>query len=102
MGFDGKNEAVEIVQRFEDWQRTGDERFWKTIVSPEFGDRADLSFRRSDIEDGNGSGNPAGLRLRTTTRNTPRFTFRYEAPVPKAFPTRFSRGCVREGIREIA
>ena len=42
IGFDGKNESAEIVQRLEDWQRAGDERLWKIIISPEFSDRADL------------------------------------------------------------
>ena len=49
MGFDGKNESAEIVQRLEDWQRAGDERLWKIIVSPEFGDRADLRKLTRDL-----------------------------------------------------
>src|SRR3984885_4866590 len=49
MGFDSKNEAAEIVHRLEDWQRAGDERLWKIIVSPEFGDRADLGKLTCDL-----------------------------------------------------
>jgi type IV secretory pathway VirD2 relaxase len=49
MGFDGKNESAEIVQRLEDWQRADDERLWKIIISPEFGDRADLRKLTRDL-----------------------------------------------------
>jgi hypothetical protein len=42
IGFDRKNDSGEIVRRLEDWQRAGDERLWKIIISPECGDRADL------------------------------------------------------------
>ena len=31
-----------IAERLEGWQRAGDDRLWRLIVSPEFGDRADL------------------------------------------------------------
>ena len=49
IGFDGKNESAEIVHRLEDWQRAGDERLWKIIISPEFGDRADLRKLTRDL-----------------------------------------------------
>ena len=87
MGFDGKNESAEIVQRLENWQKAGDERLWKIIISPEFGDRADLrkltrdlmSRMETDLERRSN-----GWRLLTTTRNTRTFTWRCEASVPKA------------------
>jgi type IV secretory pathway VirD2 relaxase len=41
-GFDGPGESIDIAARLESWQKAGDERFWKLIISPEFGDRADL------------------------------------------------------------
>ena len=36
------------------WQHAGDERMWKLIISPEFGERVDLPklTQRSDGEDG--------------------------------------------------
>jgi type IV secretory pathway VirD2 relaxase len=49
IGFDGNGESAEIAQRLESWQRAGDERLWKIILSPEFGDRADLKKLTSDL-----------------------------------------------------
>ena len=43
MGFSRENEAVDIAGQLQNWQAAGDQQFWKLIVSPEFGDRVDLS-----------------------------------------------------------
>jgi hypothetical protein len=42
VGFDGTRESIDIAARFETWQKAGDERIWKLIISPEFGERVDL------------------------------------------------------------
>ena len=86
MGFDLQGESIEIAERLESWQRAGDERLWKIIVSPEFGDRVDLRkltrdlcqrWRRISELRSN------GWRWRTTTRNTHTFTWHCEAWAPK-------------------
>ena len=41
-GFDAKESFVDIAQRLDTWQRAGDQRLFKLIISPEFGDRMDL------------------------------------------------------------
>src|ERR1700680_4932801 len=41
IGIDGKGEVAALAGRLESWQRAGDERLWKIIVSPEFGGGAD-------------------------------------------------------------
>ncbi len=41
-GFSRSEKGVDISQRLDGWQRAGDERLFKIIVSPEFGDRIDL------------------------------------------------------------
>jgi type IV secretory pathway VirD2 relaxase len=41
-GFDGNGESVDIAERLGRWQKANDERLWKLIISPEFGERADL------------------------------------------------------------
>ena len=46
IGFDAKGESADIPQRLETWQRASDERLWKIIISPEFGDRIDLKRHR--------------------------------------------------------
>jgi type IV secretory pathway VirD2 relaxase len=43
VGFSHESAGIDIAKQLESWQRGGDERLWKMIVSPEFGDRADLS-----------------------------------------------------------
>jgi type IV secretory pathway VirD2 relaxase len=41
-GFDDKIDALDMTAILDGWQRSGDERMWKLIVSPEFGERVDL------------------------------------------------------------
>ncbi len=43
VGFDGENDCIDIAKRLQSWQIAGDQQLWKLIVSPEFGDRIDLS-----------------------------------------------------------
>ena len=40
--FDEHGNSSDIASRTGQWQRAGDERLWKLIISPEFGDRTDL------------------------------------------------------------
>src|ERR1700721_614829 len=42
VGFSTTEESIDIAARLEGWQKADDERLWKLIVSPEFGDRVDL------------------------------------------------------------
>ena len=42
-GFDRAGEGIDIGARIESWQAARDQRFWKIIISPEFGDRVDLT-----------------------------------------------------------
>src|SRR5438128_3540212 len=41
-GFSRSEPGADIARRLETWQRAGDERLFKIIVSPEFGDRINL------------------------------------------------------------
>lgn len=41
-GFNQDGNAVEPSQALDGWQKAGDARLWKFIVSPEFGERVDL------------------------------------------------------------
>jgi type IV secretory pathway VirD2 relaxase len=49
VGFDGDEESIDIATRLEGWQKANDERLWKLIVSPEFGDRVDLKRLTRDL-----------------------------------------------------
>lgn len=41
-GFDRRGQPVELSKALAEWQQAGDARLFKIIVSPEFGERADL------------------------------------------------------------
>ncbi|MCP5056758.1 MAG: DUF3363 domain-containing protein [bacterium] len=41
-GFDAESDSVYLPDRFDSWQKAGDRRLWKMVVSPEVGDRIDL------------------------------------------------------------
>ena len=41
-GFDGTRTDINIASVLDSWQRAGDERLFKVIVSPEFGERLNL------------------------------------------------------------
>ncbi len=42
-GFTATEETVDVADRLDEWQSAGDERVFKLILSPEFGDRVDLT-----------------------------------------------------------
>jgi len=49
VGFDHTAGGVHLAARLESWQAAGDERLWKIIISPEFGERVDLSRLSRDL-----------------------------------------------------
>jgi len=48
-GFDATERGINIAARLDQWQSAGDERMWKLIVSPEFGDKMDLVQLTRDL-----------------------------------------------------
>jgi len=48
-GFDATERGINIAARLDQWQSAGDERMWKIIVSPEFGDKIDLVQLTRDL-----------------------------------------------------
>ena len=48
-GFDAKENRVDIAQRLDTWQRAGDQRLFKLIISPEFGDRMNLEAHTREL-----------------------------------------------------
>lgn len=49
VGFSRGDEPVNIASRLDDWQKMGDQRLWKLIVSPEFGEKVDLTRLTRDL-----------------------------------------------------
>jgi hypothetical protein len=48
-GFNATERGINVAARLDQWQSAGDERMWKLIVSPEFGDRVDLVQLTRDL-----------------------------------------------------
>jgi type IV secretory pathway VirD2 relaxase len=48
-GFDGRTDDVYLPDRFDEWQRVGDKRLWKIVVSPEAAERVDLQGHARDL-----------------------------------------------------
>ena len=49
VGFNRESNGIDIARQLENWQGAGDQQLWKLIVSPEFGDRIDLSRLTRDL-----------------------------------------------------
>jgi type IV secretory pathway VirD2 relaxase len=48
-GFDADKQGIDIAGRLDFWQSAGDQRLWKIIISPEFGERVDLMKLTRDL-----------------------------------------------------
>jgi len=105
VGFNGDEESIDIATRVEGWQKASDERLWKLIVSPEFGDRVDLKhLTRGLMAEIEGD---LGMRLEwlaVAHFNTehPHVHVALRGIGAEGRPVRLSRDFVREGIRRIA
>ena len=105
-GFDGHNESVDIVERLGSWQRTGDERMWKLIISPEFGERIDLQLLTRELM-GRVARNLGGAELEWVAvahYNTehPHVHVALRGVDQEGLAVRFRREDVRQGIRDVA
>jgi type IV secretory pathway VirD2 relaxase len=105
VGFDGRGESIDFAERLEGWQKAGDERLWKLIVSPEFGDRADLKQLTRDLVARMESdlGTPlewVAVAHYNTEHPHVHMALRGVGAEGRAF--RLSRDYIKHGIREIA
>jgi type IV secretory pathway VirD2 relaxase len=48
-GFNRDLDSANVIRELERWQTSGDQRLWKVILSPEFGDRIDLQRLARDL-----------------------------------------------------
>ncbi len=49
MGFDAEQDGIDMVAVVREWEKAGDERMWRIIVSPEDADRMDLKDHIRDL-----------------------------------------------------
>ena len=104
VGFNATEESIDIPARLEGWQKTNDERLWKLIVSPEFGDRVDLKRLTRDLI--SQMETDLGTRLEWVAAahfNTehPHVHVALRGAGAEGRPLRLSRDFIREGIRHI-
>ena len=104
VGFSATEESIDIAARLEGWQKTNDERLWKLIVSPEFGDRVDLKRLTRDLI--SQMETDLGTRLEWVAAahfNTehPHVHVALRGVGAEGQSLRLSRDFIREGIRHI-
>ncbi len=104
VGFNATEESIDIAARLEGWQKTNDERLWKLIVSPEFGDRVDLKLLTRDLI--SQMETDLGTRLEWVAAahfNTehPHVHIALRGVGAQGRPLRLSRDFIRDGIRHI-
>jgi hypothetical protein len=105
-GFDGYGESIAIANRLDGWQRAGDERMWKIIVSPEFGERLDLKrFTREligRIERELGGGPLEWVAATHYNTEHPHVHVALRGVDRDGHPLRLDRDFVKRGMREMA
>ena len=105
LGFDSKDSGVPISSRLESWQAQNDELLWKFIISPEFGDRADLQRLTRDLMGGveEDLGRPLAW-VAVVHQNTeyPHVHVALRGVSADGNVLRLSRDYIKSGIREIA
>jgi hypothetical protein len=105
VGFNERDESIDIAGRLGGWQKAGDERLWKLIVSPEFGDRADLKQLTRDLvsEMETDLGMPLEwVAVAHFNTEHPHVHVALRGMGGTGRPVRLSRDYIREGIRHIA
>ena len=103
--FDASGHQVDLATKLASWQAAGDQRLWKLIISPEFGDRVDLERLARDVLD--------RIEKDTRTRlewfavahyNTehPHVHIALRGRTGENSPLSLSREYVKHGVREVA
>jgi len=104
VGFNATEESIDIAARLEGWQKANDERLWKLIVSPEFGDRVDLKRLTCDLISQMETDLGTWLEWVAVAHfNTehPHIHVALRGVGGEGRPLRLSRDFIREGIRHI-
>ena len=104
-GFNRERDGIDLVCELEKWQSAGDQRLWKVILSPEFGDCIDLQRLARDVV--GQIENDFGTDLEwiaVTHHNTehPHVHMVIRGVASAGEPLHFKREYVKHGIRSIA
>jgi len=104
-GFDARETDVQMSARLQGWQASKDELLWKFIISPEFGERADLQrltreLMRSIEEDLSGPIEWAAVAHNNTEH--PHVHVALRGKSANGIVLRLNRDYIKRGVREIA
>ena len=105
VAFNGNQQSVDVVRELERWQSSGDQRIWKVILSPEFGERIDLHRLTRDLAERIA----ANLGTELEWVAVPHYNTEHahvhmviRGMKSNGQPLHFDRDYIRHGIREIA
>ena len=104
-GFDGEEKDIDMAGRLAEWQVAGDDRLWKLIFSPEFGDRIDLDRLTRDVLKRIEQDTCSQLEwIAVVHHNTehPHVHVALRGRTRDGRQLQFSRDYIKEGIRAIA
>jgi type IV secretory pathway VirD2 relaxase len=104
-GFDASGHQVDVAAQLASWQTAGDQRLWKLIMSPEFGDRIDLERLTRDVLERMEKDTRTRLEwVAVTHHNTehPHVHIALRGRTGDNQPLNLSREYVKHGIREVA
>jgi type IV secretory pathway VirD2 relaxase len=106
VGFDHERESIDIAAKLDAWQKAGDERMWKFIISPEFGDRVDLQRLTRDlmrsVASDLGGGQIEWTAVAHYNTEHPHVHVALRGVDRQNRPIQFDREYVKGGIRSIA
>ena len=103
-GFDQREGCIDISRRLGEWQASGDERIWKVIVSPEFGERIDLDRLTRDLMGRMGQDLGTALEWAAVAHfNTehPHVHIALRGRRDNGQPLHLDRNYIRQGLRNI-
>ena len=109
VGFSATETAIDVAPRLASWQSAGDERMFKIIVSPEFGERMDLEKHTLDlmrrIEQSlitKLEWSPSCTAIPSTRTSTLRFVALTIAKPPLRLPRAFIQSGIRQHAEKLA
>ena len=105
VAFNGNRQSIDVVRELEQWQSSGDQRIWKVILSPEFGERIDLQRLTRELTARIAADHGTYLEwLAVPHYNTehPHVHMVIRGMKSDGKPLHFDRDYIRHGIREIA
>ncbi len=104
-GFDRAGDGIDVAVRLQSWQAARDQRLWKIILSPEFGERVDLTRLTRDLM--KHVEQDIGIPLEWVAIshfNTehPHVHLALRGVGPQRQPVHLNRDYIKHGIREVA